>query len=1189
MTENPAKKFVNLHSHSFYSILESNLSPEDLLKCAEKYNCPAVALTDTGGGYGLVEFYEKAENFAGIKPILGVEMAVAKDSRFERRAGIDGREGYLVLIAKNRIGYENLLKIISQAWLEGFYHKPRADWDLLQKYKEGLLVLTGGTGGLVGKTWQNFGEKRAREVLEKTREIFGSENVFLEFIARDYPQQTDLNKFLLNLAGNLEIKTVVTSDARYENPEDEEAVDTLFCIHRNQQVADPNRFKMAEKNWFKNWEEMTEILSYLPSEILEKSRENSLKIAENIDLKLEFGKNLLPHCEVSAGETEASQLRKNCEKNIEKLYGEEFKKDPKFRGIVTERLDYELSVIGKMGFDAYFLIVQDFINFAKKNDIAVGPGRGSAAGSIVSYLLGITTIDPIKYELLFERFLNPERISMPDIDIDFSDERREEVFQYVIEKYGTEKVSKVCTFGTLSAKSSLKDVGRAQGVNYSEMNAFTKLLPSKPGFKLADAENVADFKALLNSKPHLKKVYEVAKRVEGCVRHVSVHACAVIIGKDDLSKYTPLQWAPGAEEIKITQFPYQKLEDIGLLKMDFLGLKNLSILEKAVALIKITTGENLDLQKIPIDDEKTFQMFARGETTGVFQFESAGMRRYLKELQPTEFEDLVAMNALYRPGPMEYIPDYIKGKHNPKSVKYIDPVLKPVLEKTYGIAVYQEQILKIAQIFAGFSLGQADILRKAIGKKKAKLLAEQRLKFIEGAIAKGFTKKLAVKIFDDVIVPFSGYGFNRSHAVCYSRIAYETAYLRANYPVEFMAAMMTTDRNNTERIAMEMNECQAMGIEVLPPSINESFSHFTVVDFEIPRKNQVGLELAGNKEIKEEKKLAKIRFGLTAIKGLGEESADQIIAERKFRGKFSSLQDFAKRVNPKLLNKKTLEALAFSGAFDEFANRRAIVDSLDDLTTFAKEYHEKKEAGQMGLFGGVDESAVDFVLKNTVATKKDILNWERESLGMYVSDHPLKGLARYFAKFGQLIGEIGEEHIGKKITIHGLVVGIRKIMTKSGKNMAIITVEDTSGKIELPIFPFRYEKTPAKAFEEEAFIRVRGKVEERDGIFNLIPDEIKVGDLEKIQRVHRFEEDTIGTENPAKKSSEINEKVFTIEIPPRTLKSQVLELKNLLKSNESTDEKAQKVELIFNHQKKEVPFKVLVTKNLKEEVKSIFI
>ncbi len=1124
-TENPAKNFVNLHTHSYYSVLESNLPPQAVLACAQKNNCPAVALTDSGTGYGLLDFYQAAQSFENLKPILGVELAVAKDSRFEKRAGIDGREGYLVFLAKNQIGYHNLLKLISLAWLDGFYHKARVDWDILEKYREGLIVLTGGTGGLLGKNIWTSGEPLAEENLQKLVKVFGAENLFLELVARDYPDQENLNRTVLKFAEKYSLSTVITSDARYELPEDEEAVDTLFCIHRNQQVNDPDRFRMASKNWFKNWDEMTQVLHYVPADIVEKSRENSLKIAEQIELEVEFGKNLLPHCEVEKGETEASQLRANCVKNVENLYGEKCRQNPNLRAQIEQRLNYELEIIGKMGFDAYFLIVQDFIDFAKNSGIAVGPGRGSAAGSIVSYLLGITSIDPLQYDLLFERFLNPERISMPDIDIDFSDERREEVFQYVIEKYGMEKVSKVCTFGTLSAKSALKDVGRAQGVPYGDMNAFTKILPNKPGFKLDDAFKIPDFKMLVDTKPELKKVCEVAKKIEGCIRHVSVHACAVIIGKDDLSRHTSLQWAPGAEEIKITQFPYQTLESIGLLKMDFLGLKNLSVLEKTIALIKITTGQELDLQQIPIDDEKTFKMFAKGETTGVFQFESAGMRRYLKELQPTEFEDLVAMNALYRPGPMEYIPDYIKGKHNPQKVKYAHDVLKPVLEKTYGIAIYQEQILKIAQIFAGFSLGQADILRKAIGKKKAKLLAEQRIKFIDGAVEKGFTKKLAISIFDDIIVPFSGYGFNRSHAVCYSRIAYETAYLRANYPVEFMAAMMTTDRNNTDRIVLEMNECNLMDIEVLPPSINQSFSYFTVINDE----NLVNQSLFENKEKNSAEtppqNLAKIRFGLSAIKGLGEETVDQIIFERK-NGKFLSLQDFAQRVPYKLLNKKTLEALAFSGAFDEFGDRGSIVDSLDKLAIFAKEHHEKQAGGQIGLFGGLDESAIEFALANTVATKKDILAWEKESLGMFVSDHPLKGLSRYFEKFGHLIGKISEENIDKKITVHGMVIEVRKIITKTGKNMAVLKLEDTSGKIELPVFPQKFAKIPSKALEEGAFIRVKGKVEFRNDLYSLIPDEIKVGDLEKVQKIHRFEEEN---------QNDKPQQEFLVEIPAKTL------------------------------------------------------
>ncbi len=1186
MTET-AKKFVNLHTHSFFSILGANMSTKDILAKAGELGSPAVALTDTGVGYGLIDFYQSAQK-SDVKPILGAEIFVSKDSRFERRAGVDGREGYLVLLAQNEKGFHNLIEILSAAALDGFYHHPRADWETLEKFSEGLIVLTGATGGLVGKTLQNFGPDKAEEVFVKTREVFGAENVFVEIVSRTFEVQQNLNKFCVGLLEKYSAQPVVTSDARYTIPEDEEAVDTLMCIARNQQVDDPSRMKMAEKNWFKSWEEMESELTYIAPDILEQARENTLSIAANINFEVQFGQDLLPHFEVGAGETDASQLRKNCESKIEFFYGDEFKKNSEYRKTVDDRLDYELSIIGKMGFDAYFLIVQDFIQFAKKSGISVGPGRGSAAGSLVSYLLGITTIDPLKYDLLFERFLNPERISMPDVDIDFSDERRDEVLQYVIEKYGIEKVSKVCTFGTLSAKAALKDVGRAQGVAFGEMNAFTKLLPNKPGFKLKDALDIADFKTLIGSKSHLNKVYEVATKLEGCVRHVSVHACAVIIGPDDLRKHVPLQWAPGAEKVKITQLQYQELEAIGLLKMDFLGLKNLSILEKAVAHIKNTTGEEIDLPTIPIDDQKTFEMFSRGETTGVFQFESAGMRRYMRELQPTEFEDLVAMNALYRPGPMEYIPTYIDGKHGKKKVKYLDKTLEPILEKTYGIAVYQEQIMKIAQVFAGFTLGGADILRKAIGKKKMDLLAEQRKKFIEGAIQHGHQEKTAVKMFDDIIVPFAGYGFNRSHAVCYARIAYETAYLRANYPVEFMAAMMTTDRNNTDRIVLEMNECQEMGIEVLPPSVNESGAHFTVIQEE-QDKEQLKIEEGESTET-----MKKIRFGLSAIKGMGEETVDQIIFERKNNGAFESLQDFAKRVPAKLVNKKTLEALAFSGAFDAFGDRKAIVESLEDLAHFAKEHHEKAEAGQMGLFGGSDESAVEFTLKSAVATKDDILKWERESLGMFVSDHPLKGLGNYFEKFGKLIGKLTEEEDdGKVRTLHGLVISARKITTKAGKNMAILTLEDTSGKIEVAIFPMAYDKVPKSALEVDAFIRVKGKVNERDGVLNIIADAIKVGNLKQVQETHAMsEEDTLENEEvfekgEAKKEHKKDEMPFVVNIPAGTTKQQVDLLKKLLFENKSETDESVSVKVVIDGRTLDLPFKICVQKNLSSKIQEI--
>ncbi len=1169
------KSFVNLHNHSFYSILEAVDSPSLICDKAKELELPAVALTDSGVGYGLFEFYQSAKK-KGIKPILGAEIFVAKDSRFERRAGIDGREGSIVLLAKNLAGYKNLLKILSHAHLDGFYYKPRADFEILSKYSKDLFVLTGATGGAVGKLFRDFGEDKAYEFFQKLQTTFEPENVLVELVARSFDEQKELNKFKLKLADKFKAKLVATSDARYLEKEDEVAADTLSCIGRNQNFFDENRFKFAEKNWFKNWEEICTDLDFIAPDILEQARENTLEIAEKIDFKISTDKNLLPHFSVLEGETEASQLRKNCEKNISSRYGQQISKNKDFQKVVDDRLDYELSVIENMGFSAYFLIVEDFVNFAKKNEIAVGPGRGSAAGSIVSYLLEITSIDPLKYDLLFERFLNPERVSMPDIDIDFSDERRDEVLQYVIEKYGTEKVSKVCTFGTLAAKAALKDVGRAYGVAFAEMNAMTKILPNRPGFTLADAEKIADFTALVNSKPHLKEVFIVAKKLEGCVRHVSVHACAVIIGRDDLTQNTPLQWAPGADEIKITQFPYQQLEKIGLLKMDFLGLKNLSIIEKAVANIEKSTGEKLDLNLIALDDPKTFDLFARGDTTGVFQFESAGMRRYLRELCPTEFEDLVAMNALYRPGPMEFIPKYIEGKRDPDSVKYLHPVLEPILKKTYGIAVYQEQIQRIVQDFAGFSLGEGYLLIKAVAKKIASLLKKQREKFFEMAQQKGHSKKVAEKIFD-FIEPFANYGFNRSHAVCYARIAYETAYLRANFPVEFMAAMMTTDRNNTDRIVLEMNECSAMEIEVLPPAINESGAHFTVI-FDKIDESQTEIE---NEETSQNNK--KMRFGLTAIKGLGEETVDQIIFERN-KKRFVDLADFARRVPQKLLNKKTLEALAFSGAFDEFGDRKAIVDSLDDLARFAKEFQDKSEAGQMGLFGGIEDTAIEFSLKKTVATKEDILRWERESLGLFVSDHPCRGLQKYFEKYGKLIGKITADDVEQKCTIHGIVVAVRRIMTRAGKPMAILEIEDTTGKIELAIFPMIFGRIPQKALEVDAFIRVRGKISERDGVFNLIVDEIKAGNLQEAHKsVLNFAEKEC--RDTVHRVSTANPKIFTINIPNGTTKDKVDNLKKFLIIKKAEEGVA--VEMVLGEKRVQVPFKIEFFKELQKEIDKI--
>lgn len=1157
-----AQPFVNLHTHSFYSILRALPSPTAILEKAKELGCPAVALTDCGGAHGMPEFFQSAKKIGDIKPIVGAELAIAKGSRYEKRSGIDGHEGYIVALAQNAKGMENLMKLLTVAAIEGFFVQPRIDWEMLEKHKEGLIILTGGTGGELGKQLEDYGDDKATEFLTHLRGVVGDENVYLEIVSRNAAANRKLNEYIVKIHAETKLPVVVTCNAHYLDSTKAEAAETLNCVRTGERITDPTYERKLTGNYFKPWDVIESELVYIDRKILDTARENTLAVADRIEFDMEFGQKLLPNVDVPEGMTEAQVLRNHCEAKIDYRYAP-FEKIS--REEVTQRLDYELSVIGSMGFEAYFLIVEDFIRFARDSKIAVGPGRGSAAGSIVAYLLEITDIDPLGYELLFERFLNPERISMPDIDIDFSDERREEVIHYVNEKYGSDRVSQVCTFGTLSAKAALKDVGRAYGVDFARMNAITKLLPTKPGFKLKDAEEIADFMALVKSDLQLEKVYKTSLEVEGCIRHVSVHACAVIIGKDDLVKHTPQQWAPGAESTKITQWDYYRLEDIGLLKMDFLGLKNLSIIERTLQHIKETTGKEIDMTKIPIDDTKTFKMIADGYTTGVFQFESAGMRRYMRELKPTEFEDLVAMNALYRPGPMEYIPQYIAGKHDPKTVQYPDPILEELLSKTYGIAVYQEQVMKMAQVYSGYTLGQADILRKAVGKKIAHLMAEQREKFIEGGVKMGHKEKDAEKLFDDIIVPFAGYGFNRSHAVCYARIAYETAWLRANYPVQFMASMMTTDRNVTDRIVMEMNECVQMGIEVLPPSVNESGTYFTVIS--APGK--------------EKKYSYDIRFGLSAIKGLGEETVDVIIKEREQNGPFEGLANFATRVPARLINKKTLEALSYSGALDGFGDRAAIVAGIEDLSKYAKEIQEKENTGQIGLFGSIEEdTSMEFVLPDKKATKDEILGWEKESMGMFVSDHPLKGCEKYFSEHGFLIGELSSEDAGNMKTIHGIVSAFRKITTKKGKNMAVFTVEDTSGKIDLALFPHKFESVFTESLQNDAFVQVTGKLDERDGGLQILVEDLRVGDLRAIQISEGSRDATdMAEEKPP---------MLRMDLPDNMSGEKRDALKAKLARQRDDGPEGIPVVLYLKGKKIDLPFKISWYGGLEEDLKAIY-
>ncbi|MFH1410488.1 MAG: DNA polymerase III subunit alpha, partial [Patescibacteria group bacterium] len=889
----------------------------------------------------------------------------------------------------------------------------------------------------------------------------------------------------------LKVPVVATVDVHYVTPEDNVAQDIMTCIASARNLDDPGRFSMMNADY--SMHDPQKVIDYFKD--VPDAIENTLKIADRCKVEFDFETYRIPTFPTPEGKSDLEYMRELCfqgliakfklaekgcrtEKNVLDSKEENVK-------ALKDRLEYELKIISDMGFIGYFLIVWDFVKWAKDNQIIVGPGRGSAAGALVSYCLDITTIDPLKYNLLFERFLNPARISLPDIDLDFADNRRDEVIDYVAQKYGRDRVAQICTFGTLAARAAVKDVGRTMGVPFVRMNEFAKLIPERPGTTLKEAlERSSELRAAIEKDDTFKEVMESALKLEGAVRHVSVHACAVVIADEPLTKYTALMRPPKDDQGLITQYSAKPLEALGLLKMDFLGLKNLTILQTTLKIIERTKGDTINLKKIPINDKRAYALMARGETTGVFQLESAGMKRYLKELRPTEFEDIIAMVSLYRPGPMEWIPDYIAGKHGRKKTKYAHPSLEPILKTTYGIAIYQEQILQIAQVFGGFSLGEADLLRRAIGKKIASELEAQREKFIEGAIKKGHPKNLAIEIFEKVIEPFAGYGFNKSHAACYAMIAYQTAYLKARYPTEFMTALMSADSDNTDRIVIEIGECEQMGIRVLPPDVNESRSNFTVVED------------------------GKIRFGLSAIKGLGAGSVKQIIDSREAGGRpFDSLEDFAKRAPSKILNKKTIEALAFGGAMDAFGERRQIGLNVEAIADFAKTADSSTVVGQAGLFDSMgDEAPADHLRleKLEPATDSQKLAWEKEYLGLYVSSHPLVGLSQFFQRKVIPFEKLHSKTVGNPIRVGGMITGFRKITTKKGDMMAMIQLEDTTGKGEVVAFPKSYAKLASELIEGRILI-VHGKLEKRMGDMQVVVDNVEGMTLEELQELAKKE------------------------------------------------------------------------------------
>ncbi|MBU4369729.1 DNA polymerase III subunit alpha [Patescibacteria group bacterium] len=1050
--------FTHLHVHSHYSLLDGLLKIDGLIDQAKKHKMKSLALTDHGVMYGVIEFYQKAKE-AGIKPIIGVEAYMARHGHLNKRVKIDEKPYHLILLAKDEQGYKNLVKLTTIAHLKGFYYKPRIDFELLKKYSLGLICLS---ACIKGEIPQLILEKQKDKAIKRAleyQEIFGAENFYLE--VQNHPKSKEqilVNKAIFNISKKYNIPVVATNDVHYAKKEDAEIQDILLCLQTKRKQQDKNRMcyldydlsLRTEAEMKEAFKDHTEVIT------------NTQKIVQVCNLEIELKKTKLPHFPLPENKTADQYLRELCEEKISNRYPRKTKQ-------VTDRLDYELSMIKKTGFASYFLIVQDFVNWAKDNNIVVGPGRGSVAGSIVSYALNITDIDPLKYGLLFERFLTSSRNEPPDIDLDFADTRRDEVIHYVEKKYGRDHVAQIITFGTMAARAGIRDVGRVLNYPYTFCDKLAKMVPF--GNTLEKALNISDeLKNIYQTNEDAKNIIDAAKKLEGVARHASKHACGVVIAPEALNQYVPTQYdVSGGEKTIITQYDMHSVEDIGLLKMDFLGLKNLTIIERTLKLIKYRYDKDIDIAQIPLDDPKTFKLLQKAETTGVFQLESGGVQRYLKQLKPTVFEDIIAMVALYRPGPMELIPDYIAGKKGLKKPHYLHPKLKPILDKTYGIAVFQEQVLQIVRDLAGFTLSEADVLRKAVGKKIAKLLQQQKTKFIHGCINNKITKETAERIFA-FIEPFAGYGFNLAHATCYATISYQTAYLKANYPAEFIAALLTAHKADTDRISVEVEEARKMGLEVLPPDINESFKNFTVVD----KKN--------------------IRFGLIAIKNVGEGIVQAIIEEREENGIFQNLEDFLGRVDSKDLNKKSMESLVKSGALEKFGERNHLLNNMETLLEFVRKKQKDKNNGQTNLFGllSLSGKANLKLKKSDPASHQEKLLWEREHLGFFVSEHPLRQYQEIIKKYVKPINqlELSNGLKSSSIKILGLITKIKKITTSSNENMIFVKVEDSFGEVEVIVFP-KILKSTSKLWEENKMVSVEGRLSDKDGELKLIAENVK--------------------------------------------------------------------------------------------------
>lgn len=1049
--------FTHLHVHSHYSLLDGLAKIDELIALAKEQGMDSLGLTDHGAMYGAVEFYKKATS-EGIKPIIGVEAYVAPNGLASKRPRIDDKRHHLILLAKNQTGYENLVQMVTASWLEGFYYKPRIDKELLAKHANGLI---GSSACLAGELARIAINTRDADAVGKTakeyEDIFGKGNFYVEIEHHPgIPEQKKANQILINAAKKYKLPLVATHDVHYLKPDDAEAQDILMLVQTGAAIDDEERLTMKHDDFsLRPPRDMIEYFKDVPEAIA-----NTQTIADKCDFQMSLGKIQLPIFKVPDGRSDNAYLKELCFKGIPKKYGKADKQ-------ILDRLEYELKVISKTGFASYFLIVHDFVGWAKENKIIVGPGRGSAAGSIVSYLLNITEIDPLKYDLIFERFLNPERISMPDIDLDFADARRDEVIEYVRQKYGNDRVAQIITFGTMAARAAVRDTGRAMGLSYNFCDQTAKMIPPIPGMTLKKAiEQSQELGDTYQKDDDTKKLIDTARKLEGVARHASTHACGVVITKDSLSKLIPLQHPTQDGDIIVTQYEMHSVESLGLLKMDFLGLSNLTIIENTLKIIQRTKGADINLGELPLNDKATFRLFQDARTTGIFQLESGGMKRYLKELKPTVFEDIIAMVALYRPGPIELIPEFIARKHGNKEIKYLHPKLEPILKNTYGISVYQEQLMEIAKDLAGFSLPQADTLRKAIGKKIKKLLDEQKEKVIKGMALNRIPRHAAEQIWA-TIEPFAQYGFNKSHAACYAMIGYQTAYLKAHYPTEFMAALMVSEQDDIERIAFLIDEAKQMKIEVLAPDINESLGNFTVVG-----EN-------------------KIRFGLNAIKNVGHNIVSAIAKARQEGGSFSTIDDFVERVKHKDLNKKSLESLIKCGAMDSIGERNQLLGNLEEILSYTREIQNHHQNGQTSLFGGQTKQRALLLRlkKQEPAQKREKLSWERQLLGLYISEHPIFEYLAKLREFTRPINEIVSN--GRKIVkIGGIITNVHKVITKTGRPMLFVEIEDDSGKMEALIFPNMLERTPT-LWQEEKVVVLSGKLSDKDGVPKLLTDDAR--------------------------------------------------------------------------------------------------